>query len=236
MKKTNDNLILLNVIFCISLVVANVVTSKIINTGIPWFGGGSIMIPGAALVYAVTFLMTDVIGEIWGRGEANKAVVRGFISQIFASVFILFTQYLPCPDPMKVAAYENILGMNWMFALGSLTAYLLSQSWDVWVFHKIRGHFDGNPKMRWIWNNASTMTSQIIDTIVFIGIAFGVGMGWAFQPEMRMALLGMFLGQYLIKFVIAALDTPFFYIMTRDADKREEGVVNGVLVGKSSEK
>lgn len=77
MKKTNDNLILLNVIFCISLVVANVVTSKIINTGIPWFGGGSIMIPGAALVYAVTFLMTDVIGEIWGRGEANKTVVRG---------------------------------------------------------------------------------------------------------------------------------------------------------------
>lgn len=137
---------------------------------------------------------------------------------------------------MKVAAYENILGMNWMFALGSLTAYLLSQSWDVWVFHKIRGHFDGNPKMRWIWNNASTMTSQIIDTIVFIGIAFGVGMGWAFQPEMRMALLGMFLGQYLIKFVIAALDTPFFYVMTRDADKREEGVVNGVLVRKSSEK
>lgn len=213
MKKTHDNLVLLNVIFCISLVVANVVTSKIVDTGIPWFNNSHIMIPGAALIYAVTFLMTDVIGEIWGKKEANKAVKRGFFAQIFASLFILLTQYLPCPDPVKVAAYENILGMNWMFAVGSLVAYTLSQSWDVWIFHKIRNKFNGNPNKRWIWNNASTMTSQIIDTVVFIGIAFGLGMGWFFDN--RTALYGMFLGQYLIKFVIAAFDTPFFYLMTR---------------------
>ena len=230
MKKTINNLTMLNILFCVSLVVANVVTSKVINTYIPWFNGGTIMIPGAALVYAVTFLMPDVIGEIWGKKEANKAVKRGFIAQIFASLFILFTQYLPCPDPEKVAAYNNILGQNWMFAIGSLVAYLCSQSWDVYIFHKIRSKFDANPNKRWIWNNASTMTSQIIDTVVFITISFGIGLGWLFDPNMRVAFFGMLLGQYLIKFIIAILDTPFFYLLTRNANKREEGVVNGELV------
>ena len=100
-----------------------------------------------------------------------------------------------------------------------MTAYLLSQSWDVLIFHKLRNHFvsstgEGVAK-RWIWNNASTMTSQIIDTAVFIVISFGFGMGWIFQLETLPQLGGMIVGQYLLKFVLAALDTPVFYFLTR---------------------
>lgn len=220
MKKTNNNLILLSMIFAVSLVISNVVTAKTINTGIPLINGAPIVIPGAALCYAITFLMTDVIGEIWGKKEANKTVILGFICQVIATLLIIFTQILPATDPAMQNAYNMLLGQNIIFVIGSLVAYFMSQTWDVWVFHKIRDKFlnkdENNRKKRWIWNNASTMTSQIIDTIVFIGIAFGLGFGWIWNNPV--GLMNMFIGQYLIKFLLALLDTPMFYLLTRNKE------------------
>lgn len=218
MKKTNNNLILLSMIFAVSLVISNVVTAKTINTGIPLINGAPIIIPGAALCYAITFLMTDVIGEIWGKKEANKTVLFGFIAQVIATALIIFTQKLPTTDPTMQNAYNMLLGQNIIFVTGSLVAYFMSQTWDVWIFHKIRNKYleedKKNKRKRWIWNNASTMTSQIIDTVVFIGIAFGLGFGWIWNNPI--GLLNMFVGQYLIKFILALLDTPVFYILTRE--------------------
>lgn len=97
MKRSNANLITLNVVFVVCLIVANVVTSKVLDTGIH-IGGVPILIPGAALTYAMTFLCTDVIGEIWGKKEANKAVIRGFAAQLVALVLIILTMYLPAYD------------------------------------------------------------------------------------------------------------------------------------------
>lgn len=217
MKKTTNNLILLSMIFAVSLVISNVVTAKTINTGIPLIHGAPIIIPGAALCYAITFLMTDVIGEIWGKKEANRTVLFGFVAQVIATLLIILTQKLPATDSAMQSAYNMLLGQNVIFVIGSLVAYFMSQSWDVWFFHKIRNRFldkdENNRKKRFIWNNASTMTSQIIDTIVFIGIAFGLGFGWLWNNPI--ALLNMFVGQYFIKFLLALLDTPIFYILTR---------------------
>ena len=216
MKKNQNNLILCCMLFVVSLVIANVVTAKVIDTGIPLFGG-TIQLPGAAVCYAITFLMTDVIGEIWGKKEANVCVRWGFIGQILATVLIVFTQKLPAVSSDMQGAYDALLGQNYIFVIGSLVAYYVSQSWDVWIFHKIRDKFvkDGNNKQRWIWNNASTMTSQIFDTVIFIGISFGFGFGWLFDAEMRPALWAMMVGQYFLKFLLAALDTPIFYLLTR---------------------
>lgn len=217
MKKTTKNLILLSMIFAVSLVISNVVTAKTIQTGIPLFGGATITIPGAAVCYAITFLMTDIIGEIWGKKEANQTVILGFFCQVLASLLILFTQFLPAVDGNMQSAYNMLLGQNWIFVIGSLVAYFISQSWDVWVFHKIRNKYiqkHGDVKGgRWIWNNASTMTSQILDTVIFIGISFGIGFGWFWNNPI--GLLNMCIGQYLIKFILAAIDTPFFYLFTR---------------------
>lgn len=217
MKKTQGNLILLCMIFAVSLVISNVVTAKTIETGIPLIGGMTISIPGAALCYAITFLMTDVIGEIWGKKEANTAVIFGFICQTLATILIIFTQMLPATNSDMQNAYNMLLGQNIIFVVGSLVAYFISQTWDVWVFHKIRDKYiqkHGDTKGgRWIWNNASTMTSQILDTVVFIGISFGIGFGWLWNNQI--ALLNMFIGQYLVKFILAALDTPIFYLLTR---------------------
>lgn len=213
-EKSNANLITLNVVFVVCLIVANVVTSKVLDTGIH-IGGVPVLIPGAALTYALTFLCTDVIGEIWGKKEANKAVIRGFAAQLIALALIILTMYLPAYDEEMQRAYRMLLGQTPIFVFGSLVAYLCSQSWDVWIFHKIRGRFCGNPKRRWIWNNASTLTSQIIDTAIYISIAFGIGLGWFMQEGGIMLVLGMVIGQYLLKAGLALCDTPFFYLFTR---------------------
>lgn len=218
MKKTNSNLIGINMVFVVALVISNVVTAKLIYTGIGLFGT-ILTLPGAALCYAITFLATDVIGEIWGKQEANRTVRWGFIGQVLATLLIILTQYLPAADPEAQIAYNRLLGQNWIFVIGSMVAYFASQSWDVFFFHKIRdkyiaGHGSTNGG-RWIWNNASTMTSQIIDTVLFIGISFGIGFGWFFDKSMWPSLAAMMVGQYLLKFLLAALDTPFFYMLTR---------------------
>ena len=216
MKKTNTNLMICAMVFAVALVISNVITAKTIQTGIPLFGS-TILVPSAVICYCVTFLMTDVIGEIWGRKEAQTVVFGGFGCQLLATCLILIGEVLPAADPAMQGAYDMLLGQNAVFVLASMTAYLLSQSWDVFIFHRIRNRVlrnGGSVRSRWIWNNASTMTSQIIDTVVFIGIAFGIGFGWLFDSAMLPQLGAMMVGQYLCKFVLAALDTPIFYLLT----------------------
>ena len=220
MKKTNSNLVLLSMLFAVSLIVANVVTAKLFATGVSIFSI-PVVLPGAAVCYAITFLMTDVIGEIWGRKEANMAVKFGFIAQILATTLIMLTQKLPAADPSMQTAYDMLLGQNWIFVIGSLAAYFASQSWDVYFFHNVRDKYIkkyGHNKHRWIWNNLSTMTSQIIDTVVFILIAFGFGFGWLFDKNMWAPLGAMLVGQYVFKFILALLDTPIFYLLTANQE------------------
>lgn len=222
MKKTQNNLSILQIIFTVSLVISNVVTSKLFYTGVPLFGT-LITLPGAVLCYAITFLVTDIIGEIWGKKEANTTVRYGFIGQILATVLIIFTKYIPAADSATQEAYVTLLGQNYIFVIGSLIAYYTSQTWDVYIFHKIRNKFmkyGKNKGMRWIWNNASTMTSQIIDTVLFISISFGIGFGWLFDTAMWPQLFTMMIGQYLFKFFLALFDTPFFYVFTRKSKQK----------------
>ena len=199
---------LVNAIFLTSLLVANVVSSKIVS-----FWG--LTVPAAIVAYPLTFLMTDVIGEIWGKEEANKTVKLGFICQMVSLVLIGGAILLPvAPFADNQAQFTAILGSSFRVVFASMVGYLVSQSWDVWIFHKVRDAYikkHGSTKGgRWIWNNASTMTSQIIDTAIFITIAF-IGV----VPN----IWTMILSQYLVKFVYALLDTPFFYLLTR---KRSE--------------
>ena len=221
MKKTTTNLMLCAMVFAVALVISNVITAKTVQTGIPLFGS-TILVPSAVICYCVTFLMTDVIGEIWGPKEARTVVYGGFACQVLATCLILIGQVLPAADEGMQNAYTMLLGQNAVFVLASMTGYLLSQSWDVFVFHKIRNRVlagGGTTRSRWIWNNVSTMTSQLIDTVVFISIAFGIGFGWLFDPAMIGQLGAMMVGQYLCKLVLAALHTPVFYFLTRNVPK-----------------
>lgn len=224
MKKTEKNFNILLVLFVISIVIANVVGSRVITTGIS-LGPFMLSTSGGAITYAVTFLCTDIAGEVWGKKKAMSMVFFGFVGQIFATVMIILTGFCKAVDADIDAAYKVLLGQNWVFVIGSLCAYYASQTWDVFIFHKIRdkfiSHHDYRGQGRWIWNNASTMTSQIIDTFVYAFISFGLGMKWVFTPEGRVSLFGLMLGQYILKACLALLDTPFFYFFTRRTGKEQ---------------
>lgn len=220
MKKTDTNLTILITLFVISIVIANVVGARTITTGLS-LGGISLSLSGGAITYAVTFLCTDIIGEIWGKQTAKSAVKYGFIGQLFATCCIILTGLFPATDSAMDGAYRLLLGQNWVFVIGSLCAYYVAQTWDVVVFHKIRDWYvrkHGSTKGgRWLWNNGSTMTSQIWDTVIYATVSFGFGLGWIWTPAGRADLIGIMIGQYLLKACLALLDTPFFYFFTRKA-------------------
>lgn len=219
MKKTEKNLYLLYMVFAIGLITANCIGAKIFTTGLNLFGS-PITLTCGALAYPITFLCTDVIGELWGKEKAKIAVKYGFICQLISTLIIVLARYLPAVDPTQQNAYVALLGQNYMFVFASLVAYWCSQSWDVIIFHKIRdayirkhGTVQGG---KWLWNNGSTMTSQLIDSILYAGIAFGIGFGWLWDSSMHIMLFNMILGQWIIKVILAALDTPIFYWLTRE--------------------
>jgi len=200
MKKTNDNLIAINAVFIMSLLIANVVAGKVVDL----FG---FIVPAAVVAYGITFLCTDVINEIWGKKEAQKTVKLGLKIQLASTVLILLAIWLP-PAVFAVdfnVAFKTVLGQNVRVVFASLTAYTISQAHDVISFNFWRNKTKG--KHKWLRNNASTLVSQIIDTAIFITIAF-----WGMVPN----LLWMIISQYIVKAIIALLDTPFFYLLTRN--------------------
>lgn len=211
MRRTPEALNILTIVFIVSLVISNVITGKVIDTGITLFGN-PVTIAGAVICYPICYLITDIVGEMWGKREANKIVKYGFIGQVLATLIIVATTYTPYLDMDMQAAYVKLLGQNWVFVAGSLSAYLASQYLDVHIFHTLKEKTNG--KSKWIRNNASTMLSQFVDTAIFIVIAFGFGFGWIFDNQV--ALLNMVIGQYLIKVIIAVLDTVPFYILTKE--------------------
>lgn len=211
MRRTPEALNILTIVFIVSLVISNVITGKVVDTGITLFGN-PVTIAGAVICYPICYLITDIVGEMWGKREANKIVKYGFIGQVLATLIIVATTYTPYLDMDMQAAYVKLLGQNWVFVAGSLSAYLASQYLDVHIFHTLKEKTNG--KSKWIRNNASTMLSQLVDTAIFIIIAFGFGFGWIFDNQV--ALLNMVIGQYLIKLIIAVLDTVPFYILTRE--------------------
>lgn len=215
MKKTEKNLIILIVFFVTALLTSNIISSNgTILTNL-YIGNIQLLAPAAVLAYAITFLATDIIGQIWGKKEANMAVAIGFGSQVLCSALIYLTPIVFAPWFVGSDTYLALNNLGW-FTVGSLIAYLCSQTWDVFVFHRIKdwakkkfGEEKYN-RQRWLWNNGSTMTSQIIDTVIFIGIGFGIGLHMN-----GVELIGLMIGQYCIKFCLALLDTPFFYLLTK---------------------
>lgn len=222
MKKTEKNLYLLYMLFGVALITANCIASKLMILPFQMFGS-AITITCGVIVYPITFLITDILGEIWGKKEAGLAVKFGFICQVIATAIIVIARYIPAADANMQEAYVNLLGQNTMFVIASLSAYLCSQKWDVFIFHKIRDAYikkHGSTKGgKWIWNNVGTMTSQLLDSSIYVLVAFGFGFKWLWTPGMATMMLNMIIAQWLFKVVIAALDTPFFYWFTREGKR-----------------
>lgn len=226
MKKyfTKDALLIcLYMLFAALLVCANCIASKQIYIG-KWFNH-DISITVGIICYPFTFLITDIIGEVWGKQKAQLAVIGGFIGQVIAILLVVIANAIPGDNQLTTEMFNSILGSNWILTIGSLLACLLSQSWDVYIFHKIRDAYiskHGSTKGgRWIWNNASTMSSQLIDSIVFY-----IGLIIMLRTQGIILSFGdcciTILVYWIVKLVIALLDTPIFYLCTggfKDAKK-----------------
>lgn len=215
MRKTEKNLTLLVVLFVTALLTANIISSNgMILTGF-YLGNIQLLAPAAVLAYAITFLCTDIISQIWGKKQANFAVICGLIAQCICTALIFLTPIIFKAWFVGSDTYTALNSLGW-FTAGSLVAYCASQTWDIYIFHKIKNWAERKwgtetyNKHRWLWNNGSTMTSQIIDTVIFIGIGFGLGLHMGGNE-----LIGLMIGQYCIKFILALLDTPFFYLFTK---------------------
>lgn len=179
------------------VVVANIIAGKIVTFG-------PFVVPAAVIVYASTFLITDILSEKWGKQEARKAVWAGFYANIVLVVAILIAINWPAAPFAKGFSeqFASVLGLVPRVVLASMVAYLLSQHHDIFAFHFWKVKTGG--KYLWLRNNASTMVSQVIDTVIFITIAFyGV-----------MDIVPLMIGQYVVKIIIAIIDTPFIYAIS----------------------
>lgn len=200
------NLIFWNCLFITCLVIANILGAKLVAFG-------NFVVPSAVVAYAFTFLCTDVIGELYGKEEANETVKRGLLFQIFSTILIFGAIKLPIAPFMQEfqEIFEKVLSNSFRMTIASLIGYYIAQANDVYVFHKLKEISNG--KHKWLRNNASTVCSQFIDTSVFITIAF-----WGVVPDLFVVIYS----QFFIKMILALLDTPFFYYCTRGTvnDKR----------------
>ncbi|MFD1019358.1 queuosine precursor transporter [Thalassobacillus hwangdonensis] len=198
--------IYLNALFVGLLILANIL-------GVKLFTIGGYVLPAAVIVYVITYLITDVIGEVYGKEAAKKTVQAGFFTQIIALIFIVIAIQLPAaPFFESQQEFESILGAGFRVMLASLISYVASQNFDVFIFHRLKEK-QGEKKL-WLRNNLSTMSSQLIDTTLFITIAF-VG------TVPTNVLISMIATQYVFKLIVAVIDTPIAYLLVKLARKNK---------------
>lgn len=158
------------------------------------------------IFYSSIFLATDMLSENYGRAEANKAVRMGFVVSLIVLLMLsLSMMYVPTERQFAIDihnAFDTILNFTPRFILGSLFAYIVSQSFDVWAFHKIKS-FTGE-KWLWLRNNGSTMCSQIVDTTIFSLVVW-----WGTVDLITALKLGA--AKFGFKMIIALIDTGFLY-------------------------
>jgi uncharacterized integral membrane protein (TIGR00697 family) len=186
-------LLLLSGIFCACLVAAAVLATKIV-------GIGPVSVPAGVLAYCITFVCADVISEIWGRRCANMVVLAGFAGLVLTFLLIQLALWSPAAAFWEQEeAFRGVFGMTPRIILASLAAYVLSQFHDVWLYTLLKDRMRG--RRLWLRNNLATILSQLIDSVVFIAIAFyGV-----------MPIGSLILGQWSVKAVLALCDTPLVY-------------------------
>jgi hypothetical protein len=160
------------------------------------------------IVYASSFLVTDIFSELYDKKNARLAVMAGFVAIIAVTGLTnLALVFDPAPSDFVQESLEVVFGFLPRVAFASLAAYVISQFHDVWAYGLLRRLLPDR-RLLWVRNNASTMVSQLIDSLVFTTLAF-----WGvFEMPVFLEIL---LTTYVLKFVVAAADTPFLYVARR---------------------
>lgn len=156
------------------------------------------------ILYASCFFTTDLIGEVYGKEAAKKAMYLGFFLLVLATIGIQFTLlFEPAVNDVFHPIMQQLFSLTPRVTLASLVAYFISQSHDIWAYHYWYKKTHG--KHLWLRNNCSTLVSQSMDTAIFIMIAF-----WGVYSATT--LWSIFISSLVIKWLVAILDTPFMYL------------------------
>ena len=201
--------LLLATMFTGSLVVCNLIANKFLTVDL---GFKVFTLSAGALPYPVTFLVTDLLSEIYGRKRANRVVACGFVVSAFVlGVLWLGDQFPSIVDsPVDTETYRTVFQNAWRVVGASMTAYLVAQFVDIRLFHFWKRLTRG--KHLWLRNNASTVLSQFLDSLLVVLVLFA---GRMETPEMAAIVLDL----WLFKALVALLDTPLFYLGTASLER-----------------
>ncbi len=197
--------LVLAAMFITSLVTSNLIFQKFFS----WspFGLYTFELSVGIIAYPVTFLVTDIISEIYGRRMANRVVLAGVFASGFALLIVLVASMANATEwsPLSDAEFDKTFSYTFIAVSASLAAYLLAQFLDVQIFHFWKRVTKG--RHLWLRNNFSTFASQLVDTMVIIGLlcSFGVIDWELFVP--------LVVNGFLFKVLFAAVDTPIAYVL-----------------------
>ena len=213
----NALLITLTTLYSTTVVTSVIAATKIIRFDIrvisDLFFLGEMSVPAGVIVYAVSFLITDLISEVYGKKSAISAVYLGFVSMLIFSLYsLLMVWWQPASYWTGQESFSLVVASSLRITIAGCISFLISQYWDVSIFHWLKRkkestHKDNERKLPnlWVRNTLSTITSQFIDSTIFISIAF-IG---TYEDKM---VINMIIAQWMIKIIIALLDTPFAYL------------------------
>ncbi len=160
------------------------------------------------VLFASTFLCTDILSEHFGREKARKNIIIGFTGFLFMTIIMLITiSFEPSANDWVQGSLANVFTPMSRFFIASMIAYLASQYFDVWIYSIIKQI----SKNRYLWlrNNLSTILSSLVDNTIFSLLA------WIIlnpNPETLYNVIMIYiLGTYVLRIFIAFVDTPFIY-------------------------
>lgn len=195
---------ILGALFICSLVVSNLIFQKFFYWD--FFGLYRFEISVGILPYPITFLITDLISEIYGQKKANQVVTAGIFASVFSLLIVYTSALVPATSwsPVNDTLFETVFGATVVAVLASMMAYLFAQYVDIQLFHFWKRFTRG--KHLWVRNNFSTFFSQFIDTATVLLLLCSFG---KIEWERFEALL---ISGFLFKVLIAICDTPFLYL------------------------
>lgn len=164
------------------------------------FGFAEFFAPGAVLIFSVTFLLTDIVNEKFGKRDVYRMIALGFLAQVAFLVFSYLVLSAPsAPFFVNQAAFEAVFGSVPRVVIAGLIAFLVSELLDANLYQWFRNLTGG--KHLWMRNAFSTLPAMAIDSLVFVSLAFG-GL---------MPLMPLILGLTATKWLVGIVDIPFMY-------------------------
>ena len=197
--------LILGALFIASLVSGNLIFQKFFHWD--FFGIHTFELSVGILPYPITFLITDLIAEIYGKRRANQVVLAGLGATLFVLLIISLANWVPATDwsPVNNQMFSKVFGLAPAAVAASMIAYLLAQLVDIRLFHFWKDYTQG--RHLWLRNNASTMTSQFVDTASVLSL---LCLFEAIEWELFLPLLW---SGFFFKVLVAACDTPILYLL-----------------------